>query len=341
MSSGVTVVLGWDGLDFEVATEFGLVELFGDHTKKIDTIDNPELGKPHTMELWPSIITGLTPQEHGLQWSASDDRADWKDPRIDRLSRVAEGMIPKRLRTRIGRVLLNAGSELGYTEAEEYGESGIETMFDGRVALPIAIPNYRTALDLRLDVETNREWELGEYLNLERDDDGEIHHEPEIPLSELELRLGIEAYTKLGLIHTSVHREYDVIFVWFSFLDTVGHLSPVADPGWQERGYRIAARETRQIGELLEPEDTLVCVSDHGLQGGSHTHHAFLGASDKRVVAGIESVIDVREGIDRVTPSSGERDGYPDLRPPYRSAEEGTRRTADEVRSQLEDLGYM
>jgi len=55
--SGAIIVLGWDGLNLELAERFGVAESFGAHTATIETYVNPATDEPHTKELWPSMIT--------------------------------------------------------------------------------------------------------------------------------------------------------------------------------------------------------------------------------------------------------------------------------------------
>jgi hypothetical protein len=341
MSSGLTVVLGWDGLDFDLVTEYGLADAFGPECRKIETIVNESVGSPHTMELWPSIITGLRPEDHGFEWVGQDeDRAQWNSPLLDLASRVAEGVVPKRLRVWLGDRLQERGAELNYVTAADYADRGVDTVFDGRVSLPLTVPNYRTELDERMDLQTNRGWRLGEYVNLS-EADGTVHHHPTIPFPEFEMHAAREAFAKLGPVHAAIRRAYDLIFVWIGFLDTVGHVAPLTSEPTGRHGYEMAARATRAVRSAMAEDDTLICVSDHGLQGGEHTDHAFFGTDDERIGGAVDSVLDVRAAIDRVTGASGAEDGHPAVRAPFRHADAETDGEAEEIRSQLEDLGYL
>ena len=339
------MVLGWDGLDHQLVTDFGLADSFGDFYKKIDTFDNEKLGKPHTMELWPSMITGLSPSEHGFRPPNIDTtRASWENDKIDMISRISQFIVPKSVRTFIGSQLRDGGADFSRgADAAEYTKKGIETVFDRRKSLPINIPNYRTELDDHYQVAVSRTGPLSEYINVEQDN-GEKAFTPNIPLPEVELRLAKWLSTKLGIVETSIYRDYDLIFVWLSHIDTVGHLDPLTDTGWQERAYHRTAEKTEYIRELLTEEDTLICVSDHGLQDGQHTHEAFLGATDEAVLADTQSIVDLRSALDKVTPTSEELSGideYPELRSPFKYESSNSTQTADHIHSQLKELGYL
>lgn len=334
-----TVVLGWDGLDHRLAEEFDLADAFGEHNRKLSTFDNPALEKPHTYELWPSIITGVEPEEHGIHAASEGGSAAWGNPAIALAARVSQSFVPEPVRTRVGRVLRSGGAGLDFKPAEYYREKGIETVFDGRRSRAIAVPNYGVERDDRLGFVVDRGADLGEFLDI--DGGEETSYSLRVSLPEVEERLVSEATGKLGSVRACVEREYDLIFVWLGYLDTVGHLAPTVDEaGWQERAYRLAARLTGEIHGELSDDDVLVCVSDHGLRDGYHTHDAYVGASDAAAIEGVESVLDVRGGIDRVT-DRREPTTRPAVRPAYRCESEVERRDADDVREQLEDMGYL
>jgi hypothetical protein len=83
----------------------------------------------------------------------------------------------------------------------------------------------------------------------------------------------------------------------------------------------------------LSDEDELVLVSDHGLQDGLHTDKAMIAATDPAFADHVSSVLDVREAVED------------ELRTNDHTPTPRTERTdagdSEEVRQQLEDLGYM
>jgi hypothetical protein len=340
--NGTTVVLGWDGLDYDLATEFGLAEAFGPYHARIDTFDNPVLGTPHTSELWPSIITGRPPEDRRI-WAASEESGvEWSNPVIDLASNVAQGVIPADLREQIGLLIRDAGATVTQNSPDYYRERGVRTVFDGRASRAIAIPNYHQEINDRLGLVTDRGADLADFLTIEQED-GKTIHRPSVPLAEYEERLVGEAGKKLGLVRAALEREYDLVFVWLGYLDSVGHISPVvADEGrgWQCRAYEQAAEYTTAIRDVLAEEDTLICVSDHGLREGDHTHDPFLGSTSEAVVDRVDSVLDVADGIDVVTTKSGSG-GTCGVRDAFAREPAAFERGADEVRDRLEDLGYM
>jgi hypothetical protein len=334
-----TVVLGWDGLDYDRAQEFDVAETFGPHHSRIETFENEHLGTPHTLELWPSIITGERPDVHGIHAADPTGGLDWSNSVLDELSTAAQHVIPAGIREQIGLVLRNAGAEVDHVRPEYYADEDVQTVFDDRRALPLAIPNYHTDVTDRHGLVVDRGADLQSFLTIE-ERDGKTVHVPDVPIHEYEARLVSEAMKKLGLVRSAVERDYDLVFVWLGYLDSVGHIAPVADDdSWPARAYTQAAEWTRALQEAMPAEDTLLTVSDHGLKGGEHTHAAFVGADASALVERTDSVLDVADAIDAVTSRSG--DGTPAVRNQFRTETTAEDASADDVREQLESLGYI
>ena len=92
------VVLGIDALDPELVDPAAHPNLALSAHRDIDTIVSAS-GEPSTHELWPTIITGLPPAEHGLEL---DDGVAWEHPLLAALSAVADYTVPDGLQTRLG-----------------------------------------------------------------------------------------------------------------------------------------------------------------------------------------------------------------------------------------------
>lgn len=334
-----TVVLGWDGLDYELAHQFGVAEAFGPHRDEIDTIVNPVLETPHTRELWPTIITGSRPEKHGFRVGTPGESLDWDNPTLDLASDIASYVIPHSARAWIGRRLRNAGADLDDATPAEYDSRGLETVFKGRDGVALALPNYVTERSKRLGLGGSRKATFRAFMRV--GDGGGIEVRDETDVGELEQRLWSAAGKKLGAVRAAIERDHDIVWVWLGYLDTIGHVAPALSAGGlQERGYRQAAAWTDQVRAAMQPEDTLVCVSDHGLQDGDHTHTAFIGSTDPGIVDDTEHVTDVRSAIDAATPTYPGT-GQTPIREPYQASEASKSADASEVRDQLESLGYI
>lgn len=322
-----TVVLGWDGLDDELVRQFDLRDAFGAHVRPIETIVNPVLDKPHTWELWPSIITGQHPNEHGIH-AHEYIETNWSNPLVRWAARLSEP-IPDSMRWRVGRWLRDAGAEMAFESADYYNT----TVFDAYRSFPLAIPNYRTAFDDRYGMSVDRGAELGAYLNTQTDESGETRRTPAVAPETFAGQIAADAGEKIALARHAIAQDYDLIFLWLAYLDTAGHVAPtLSDPdAWMRQHYQQAADWTALIRDALGDDDVLMCLSDHGLQDGEHTRMACVGAWPARVAVETESVLDVADTIDAFTTAS-------EARHDAHSTADGA---VDEVRENLQALGYV
>jgi hypothetical protein len=324
------VVLGLDALDPDLVDPDEHPNLALDASRAIDTIDSVA-GEPSTHELWPTIITGLRPPEHGLELA---DGVAWGNPLLEFGSDVADRALPDGFQSRIGAWLLtNTGTDAFRTPATYYVENDLPTVFDGRDALAIGVPNYVTDPDSE-DREHQLRRNLGDLF--ERDPDAVGGHVSSAPREFyeqcLEMLMIRVARTRRGLRSG----EYELVFGYTSGLDLVGHVA-YEEPRLQERSYEEADAFVGELRADLGADDELLLVSDHGLQDGVHTHEAMVAGTSDRLVADINSVTGVRAAIEA---ELDEHDHTPT--DPWTGSEvSGRGEQSDVVREQLEDLGYM
>jgi len=331
---GTTVVLGWDGLDATLLQEFGLTDAFGEYVAPIKTYRNEHIGEPHTREIWPTMITGVGPDEHGI-WAAEEESVvKWSNPAIRQAARVADVTVPDSVTARVGRWLRSRGAEVEKYDAAYYDAADLWTVFDDRRALPIAVPNYRTRLDDRHGYMFDRGAELSAFLD--RGPDGWLPA-GRSQQATVEQEMAAEAGAKRGLVETALSREYDLVWAWFGIVDTAGHVEPAARDPIQRRAYEQAVAWTDAIRRQLALEDRLVVLSDHGLRDGHHTMDAVVASDDAAIVDQIGSVFDVADMLDDVTPTRSPADP-----PPLRTGASPDQSTAaGGVREHLEHLGYV
>jgi predicted AlkP superfamily pyrophosphatase or phosphodiesterase len=321
------VVMGIDALDPDLVDPDDHPNLTLSHHTAIETIVS-SAGKPSTHELWPTIITGLSPSEHGL---TLDDGVSWGSPILDFGSRVADTFLPNVVQSHIGAWLLtNTSADAFRTPKTYYTENGIATVFDGRDAIAIGVPNYVVDTD-----EEDREHRLRRSMGdlFERDSDAVGGHRTSDPAAFYEQCMEMTMVRIARVRRRLRSRNYELVFGYTSALDLIGHVAH-SMPALQERAYE----ETDQfVGELradLDEGDELLIISDHGLQDGIHTNEAMV-ASTAAAFSSVESVLDIRPALER------ELDGGRHLpRQAETEVVEDTGR-AVEVKRQLEDLGYL
>jgi hypothetical protein len=322
------VVFGIDALDPALVDSDAHPNLALEASKPIETIAS-DVGEPSTHELWPTIITGLRPEGHGLV--LGDDGVAWGNPLLDWGSRVADVVLPDAIQTKIGAWLLtNTEAEAFRTPVSYYADNGLETVFDARRSKAIGIPNYVVDTDTE-DREHALRQSMGDLF--ERDPDATGGHRSADPETFYNNCLEM-AMVRTARVRAALRaKEFELVFGYTSALDLVGHVA-YQSPGMQEAMY---AAMDEFVGELrgdLFDGDELLLVSDHGLQEGVHTEPAMAAATSEGLVSGIESVEGVREAIER------ELDGA-DHRPAGQGFEAAAETWGEAVREQLEDLGYM
>jgi predicted AlkP superfamily pyrophosphatase or phosphodiesterase len=327
-------VLGIDALDPDLVDPDDHPNLvLADH-RAIDTVES-HTGEPSTHELWPTIITGLEPDDHGLV--LEDDGVAWGNPVLAAGSRAADYLLPDSLQSRVGAWLLtNTDTDAFRTPATYYADNDIPTVFDEREAAAIGVPNYVVDPDSE-DREHQLRRSLGDLF--ERDPGATGGHRSSDPETFYEQCMEM-AMIRVARTRRAVRGDrYELIFAYTSGLDLIGHVT-YDRPTLQLGAY---AELDEFVGELrrdLDTEDDLLLVSDHGLQDGVHTDEAMVAATDPSLVADVESVTDVRAAIE--TELDGGDHGPIPRHEEQGIAGEGTGSSQGErVTDQLEDLGYL
>jgi hypothetical protein len=321
------VVLGIDALDSQLVSADKYPNLTLASHRSIKTIDSTA-GEPSTHELWPTIITGLEPKNHGL---VLDEGVAWENPLLRHGSNIADYVLPDPIQTRLGGWLLNRTNEDAFrVPSTYYEENDIATVFDGRNARAIGIPNYVVDPD-----EEDREHQLRRSMGdlFERDPDAMGGHRSSDPRSFYELCLEMAMIRIARVRRTLRGRRHELVFGYTSGLDLVGHVS-YDRPELQQQAYGELNDFVGELRADLKDEDELLLVSDHGLQEGLHTHEAMVAATNPSLIVDIDSVVDVRAAIESELDTSGHQ-------PRQEFAASSGTDSDTEVRDQLEDLGYL
>jgi len=321
-------VLGIDALDPDLVDSGTHTDLTLESYRAIETIMSAS-GEPSTHELWPTIITGLRPSEHGL--TLENDGVAWGNALLDYGSAVADYLLPESLQTRIGAWLLtNTQADAFRTPATYYTENDIPTVFDGRVATAIGIPNYVVDSDSE-DREHHLRRNLGEFF--ERDPGTKSGHTSANPEEFYELCMEM-AMIRVARARRCVRSgQYELVFAYTSGLDLIGHVAHDR-PELQWSAYKELDEFVGELRDDLASKDKLILVSDHGLQNGLHTEEAMIAATDPVLVEGITSVLEISDVIENELDVG-----------PHEPDQEGSGHSEDitdeTVREHLEDLGYI
>lgn len=324
----VLVVLGIDALDPDLVDSGGHPNLTLTDHRSIETINSVK-GEPSTHELWPTIISGHPPEDHGL--TLEDDGVAWGNPVLEAGSRIADYLLPENVQTRLGAWLLtNTTADAFRTPASYYDKHDIETVFDEWSSTAIGIPNY--VVDPN---ETDREHELRQNMGdlFKRNPDAKGGHQSADPVAFYEKCMEM-VMVRFALARRALRGgTSELVFAYTSGLDLIGHVT-YDDSALQQRAYDEINDFVGDIRSDLGEGDELLLVSDHGLQDGIHTHEAMVASTRSVLVEQISSIIDIKSAIEA---ELSRVDHKPD---PWKTTGMGSDQGED-VRRQLQDLGYM
>lgn len=322
------VVLGIDALDADIINPDKHKNLALSHYQPIETIISSS-GEPSTHELWPTIITGLPPHEHGL---ILEDGVSWENSIISLGSCLADYTMPNSLQTRLGAwILNNTGQDAFRTSAKYYDKKGLPTVFSGYESKTIGIPNYVTETE-KEDREHRLRKRMGKLFK--RDVEAKGGHTSEDPIKFYELCMEM-SMIRISLVRRALRsKNYELVFGYTGGLDLIGHVSYNL-PKLQMRAYKEIDDFVGELREDMSDEDELLIVSDHGLQNGVHTHQAMVAGTNPETVQSINSVLDVKNAIEnRLIDDNHEPDDIDIIR-------ESDNEMHQNVKNQLENLGYM
>lgn len=322
------VVAGLDALDAELLSEGEYPNLTLDAHSRISTLRS-STGELSTHELWPTIISGVTPEEHGLTLESG---LSWESPLLRLGGEIAQYTLPNSVRSKIGAWILN-NAEVGVfrTPASYYEKQGVSTLFDQVGSKTIGIPNYVTDAD-----SGDREHELRRGLGelFERDIGQPGGHASADPRAFYEQCMEMVMIRIARIRRAFRSQRHELVFGYTSGVDLIGHVA-YNDPALQKRGYEELDDFVGELRTDLGEDDTLVVVSDHGLRDGMHTEAAVIASTEPRIVDAIDSVLDVREALEQAL--EGNRHAPKNQESVKTTSMDGE---AD-VREHLEDLGYI
>jgi hypothetical protein len=323
----VLVVLGIDALDPDIVTPERHPHLTLEDHRPIESIDS-YAGEPSTHELWPSIITGLSPDQHGLQLS---DGMAWENPVLQYGSLMADYVLPQTIQTKLGAwILTNTAADAFRVPASYYAEHDLQTVFDNHQSTAIGIPNYVVNPELE-DREHSLRRDLGDLF--QRDSEAIGGH------TTSDISAFFEQCMEMASVRIARARSAvqfgcnELVFAYTSGLDLIGHVT-YDDPAVQQQAYDEINGFVADLIDDLNEDDDLLLVSDHGLQEGVHTHEAMAAATDPGLLNSVESITDIKATIEKAL---NEGEHLRDNSVQVSQSDEGR----DEVQARLEDLGYM
>jgi len=278
------VVLGLDALDAGLIKYWDLDSFKLSKNGEIETFSYGH-DKPYTLEVWPTIATGLHPEDHGITAKTS---SDWENSVLDFLSQFAYHL-PGDVQSRLGTFVDSI------TSSEfDLAETSSETIFDGPKRTVQNWPGVAEGHEL-VDV-----WDMT----------NEGYSKSAFNREVLGKAAGQFGWAREMLRHDPV-----LAGVHIHALDVFGHA--YADERDDlthstgriqdlERTYRDVAAKVDELRDALSEDDELLILSDHGMTNellddddvdyGSHSFRAFAATTIDDPLP--ETVFDVYDWVE-------------------------------------------
>jgi hypothetical protein len=298
------VVLALDAMDPFLVDDFECQHLDLGDLREIETYSY-NLDHPYTLEVWPTVATGLHPREHGVGGEAHKDQ-QWDNPLLEFASRFTVHLDGD-LRNRLGNLV-----ESTTGASQRITETDAATIFDGEGRFVHNWPGVHDSAELQ------RVWDTA---NLERD----------LSREAFDRNLTTIAAQQFAWTEEMLRYEAALVATHVHTLDYFGH-AYCDDREAYRAGYDWVDNWVGRIREAMAPEDDLLLLSDHGLEvawndadddpGG----HSWRACATATIDDGLfDDVYEAHDWIEAHVPAPGERD----------------REAVDLPTDQLEELGYI
>lgn len=224
-------VLGLDAADYGLVQEWGYNNLQLNQSRQLTT-ESHSLEVPATIEVWPTIATGLGPDKHEVILNTADESASLP-------YQIAQQTVA-RLPTRVERAIVQTkesqvGAANPTTSASHVFEDGAVTNWPG--------------------ITPCHDWsEEGDWFSALNDGD--------LSIEEFERRYRTHLGEQIGWLAGASAAGYPVAGIHIHYLDHMGHVYADRPDALRER-YEVV---DSFVGWLRHRVDDLLIVSDHGMQ---------------------------------------------------------------------------
>ena len=287
------IVLALDALDAGLVEEWELDNLKLNNHKQIETFSG-DRGQPHTIEVWPSIATGLRPEEHGIN---RDNASEWSTL-LNPFFKIGAKFLSYRMRMKVGSIL----ESFGFVHDYSLSEVDCETFMDGERRAVHNWPCVENSDELK-EMWKIFEEEVYTVEELNRLTFGKSAEQfgwaREMLNYNLELAaVHIHALDVLGHSYTTYDEDIGALTNSGEFYEGPGNIDNLKE------AYEKVGRFVKEIENNLDEEDDILILSDHGMKNsilddddlGKHSFRAFASTTMDKDLP--DSVFEYKEWIE-------------------------------------------
>lgn len=272
MSAPITVI-ALDAADYRLLKEWGCENVLLENHGALETYVYGA-SVPATVEVWPTIATGLSPEEHGI--IAEQNAQNWEHPLL-RLASSVTKYLPREARDFLGKPFHKNGSKkrIAQTDASHVFEDGYVFGWPG-------ITDAEHLVDA---------WNL-----MFRTDQNALTS------PEFEGHLFRNTGAEFGWAARMADEHVPIVGVHSHILDIAGH----AYANREDKLRNVYEKVDSMLGFLRSQTDTLVVLSDHGMQTGwidedtspgTHSRRAMISTTEEGALP--KSVYDVCDWLEQ------------------------------------------
>ncbi|WP_247730643.1 alkaline phosphatase family protein [Halovivax limisalsi] len=277
------VVLGLDSWDARRYQQYPTPTIESlEEQKELAPFENLAAGELITQVLWPAMLIGENPKtlwpEYFEQVPGYKSTIDSGDDRTSGVETLAARLLPDSVKPVVGRIAMKLGLYERHKINFDKHSAGARMLHE-RPSLWSAATDP-VLISLPGINEDQRNYELNAMMDRPADGTNVSDNVLNVTASEFQQRAFELDAAKLSQTLHATTRGHDLVFSHFAGLDFMQHMFADSDIVMRQ-WYRHYDAITEQVLAELDPdEDTLVVVSDHGMEdSGLHSHRAFVGST--------------------------------------------------------------
>lgn len=283
---GTIGVIALDAADYALATDWDCENILLDTHSQIETFTYGT-ETPSTLEVWPSVATGLHPEDHGIV-NENETAQSWESPVLRLGSKVTQ-YLPNSVRTTLGQPFHQTGHQKKFQQTDEP-----HVFEDGHV---FSWPGITPASNLA------DAWNLMFRSN-----------EADMQRAEFEGELFKLFGSEMAWLTRMADTNVPIVGVHSHILDIAGHAYMTRE----DRLRSVYERVDETLGWVRENVDHLVILSDHGMQvswiddtTGKHSMRSLFGTTAEGPLP--DSVFDVKDWLEARKRSGTAKDDEADF----------------------------